>query len=105
MTIIDNSEGKLQEIEAFAKETNRLENFKSNLQRLKEIAENRDADVYLYKDFAPLSLYFAISKHNGRETVLNGGLIFHGQHDGYGSGSAPSFSVTLTPTDGWAIHT
>jgi len=105
MTIIDNSEGKLQEIEAFAKETNRLENFKSKLQRLEEIAENRDADVYLYKDFAPMSLFFAISSNLCIGTVLHGGLIFHGQHDGYGSGSAPSFSVTLTPTDGWAIHT
>lgn len=36
---------------------------------------------------------------------FNGGLIFHGSHDGYGSGSAPSFSCTLTPTDGWSIHT
>lgn len=35
----------------------------------------------------------------------NGGIIFHGSHDGYGSGSAPTFSVCINPTDGYSIHT
>ena len=35
----------------------------------------------------------------------NGGIIFHGTHDRGGDGGAPTFSVNLTPTVGWAIHT
>ena len=43
---------------------------------------------------------------NGRWTTwFNGGLIFHGAHDGHGSGAAPTFAVSLTPTTGWSIHT
>jgi len=36
---------------------------------------------------------------------FNGGLIYHGSHDLFGSGSAPAFSVCLTPTSGWSVHT
>jgi hypothetical protein len=36
---------------------------------------------------------------------FNGGLLYHGAIDGFGSGAAPVFAVTLTPTDGWSIHT
>lgn len=46
---------------------------------------------------------------NGRGIIdgcgYNGGLIFHGKRDGYGSGSAPTFSVCINPTDGYSIHT
>jgi len=52
----------------------------------------------LYKDFAPLSFGFG-------DCGFVGGLIFHGQIDGYGSGAAPTFSCTLTPVNGWSIHT
>jgi hypothetical protein len=65
--------------------------------------------VELYKDFAPYSFEFTIYRRgsNGQPDVVwfNGGLIFHGDHDGHGSGSAPTLAVTLTPTDGWSIHT
>jgi hypothetical protein len=57
----------------------------------------------IYNDFAPLSFYFARTV-NGNFSG-NGGIIFHGQHDGFGNGSAPTFSVCLTPCDGWSIHT
>jgi hypothetical protein len=36
---------------------------------------------------------------------LIGGLLFHGPHDGFGSGSGPTFAVSLSPTVGWSIHT
>ena len=41
----------------------------------------------------------------GRALYMHGGLIFHGKHDNGGDGSAPTFSVNLTPTNGWAVHT
>ena len=48
----------------------------------------------LYKDFAPLSFGWS----NGSWV---GGIIFHGPCDG----SAPNFSVSLTDTVGWEVHT
>jgi hypothetical protein len=36
---------------------------------------------------------------------FHGGLLFHGEVDGYGSGSAPTYAVTLDRCDGWSIHT
>ncbi len=63
----------------------------------------------LYKDFAPLSFGFNIETKQDDGTWkfwFNGGLIFHGRHDGGGSGGAPSFAVSLTAVDeDWSIHT
>lgn len=41
----------------------------------------------------------------GRALYIHGGLIFHGKHDNGGDGSAPTFSVNLTSTNGWGTHT
>ena len=46
-----------------------------------------------------------VAKTPRGQTILSGGLIFHGSHDGFGSGSAPTFAVTLERCDGWSIHT
>jgi hypothetical protein len=35
----------------------------------------------------------------------NGGIIYHGKHDNGGDGSAPTFSVNMTPVNGWSVHT
>ena len=63
----------------------------------------------LHKDFAPLSFQFCMFQKNEKtgEYVywFTGGLIFHGSIDSFGSGSSPTFAVTLTPCDGWSIHT
>ncbi len=64
--------------------------------------------VRLFKDFAPHSFGFVIeSKNSDGEwaTWFHGGLLFHGHHDGNGSGAAPTFAVTLTPVAGWMVHT
>ena len=102
--IADNSNGRLAEIKAFAKENNLMENFYETFSRLENYS-GKGYDVFLYSDFAPLSLEFVI-KEEGR-FVLNGGFIFHGPHDGYGNGGAPTFSVCIDPDDkpGWRIHT
>lgn len=74
------------------------------LKHLKQVEKNRPGTTTeIYNDFAPLSFYF-VRKYKG-EYSSNGGIMFHGKHDGYGSGSAPTFSVSLTPVDGWEIHT
>jgi hypothetical protein len=60
----------------------------------------------LYRDFAPHSFYFRYSA--SRSDLFPdyvGGVIFHGNVDGYGSGTAPTFSVTLDTAEGWRVHT
>jgi hypothetical protein len=64
--------------------------------------------VRLAPDFAPFSFFFVIEKRNDAgqwRTLFNGGVVYHGPRDGNGSGSAPTFAVTLEPTVGWSIHT
>lgn len=79
--------------------------FRDSLDRLQRIAKNRPgARVKLYLDFAPLSFAFVVILPDG-SSWLHGGLIFHGSHDGGGDGGGPTFSVNVTPMDGWTIHT
>jgi len=105
----DHTNGRLQEIKEFAKTTTVEQTLLDSLDRLELMAENRGYDnekyeVLLGADFAPMSLCFCIAQE-GKPPVFNGGLIYHGTHDGHGSGSAPSFSVTVDKSDGWRIHT
>lgn len=98
---------------AFAKEAELYDNetnasLKSRLDYLQNYGGDGDRmRVRLWKDFAPFSFYFVIEAKNGDDwkRFMNGGLIFHGPHDGNGSGSAPTFAVTLESTYGWSIHT
>ena len=53
-------------------------------------------NVELFADFVPHSFAFIVFKNGKRE--MNGGLIYHG-------GSTETFTVQLTPTNGWSIHT
>ena len=102
--ITDNSNGRLAEIKAFAKEHGLEESFNETFSRLENYSE-KGYEVFLFSDFAPLSLEFVIKQ--GERFVLNGGFIFHGQHDGYGNGGYPTFSVSIGPDrkPGWSIHT
>ena len=110
--IIDQTNGKLKEVKEFAATHPKGNTLTEALCKLELMAHNRGENyaVWLFPDFAPYSLEFAIINSHlltyTREDIsLNGGLIFHGSHDGYGSGSAPSFSVCLDDADGWRIHT
>ena len=102
--IHDLTMGRLDEIRAHAKEHGLEESLRKAFSRLQRYSL-QGCSVSLYADFAPLSLYFEISS-NGK-FILNGGMIFHGPHDGYGSGGAPAFSVSLDSGRivGWSIHT
>ena len=92
----------------FARSSGRLENFNENIKYLDEYAGRDKTECQLWSDPAPHSFYFVMHKRReSGETVqwFNGGLIFHGHHDGGGDGGSPTFSVCLTPTDGWSVHT
>ena len=64
--------------------------------------------VRLFRDFAPYSFGFVIEQKTATDEwarLFEGGLLYHGPHDGNGSGAGPTFAVTLAPTLGWSIHT
>ena len=102
--IIDKTNGRLDEIKAFAKEHDLMDSFIDTFQRLENYS-NKGYEVSLYSDFAPLSLEFSIANQGRFE--FNGGFIFHGKHDGFGNGGAPPFSILLSTEKktGWSIHT
>ena len=111
----DLTDGKLQETLEFAK-TIGDNSLQACLDRLKKVEENYneegkiDVETQIFNDFAPKSFEFCrVWYKNGRdykpEFMSNGGIIFHGKHDNGGDGGAPTFSVSLTPCNGWQIHT
>lgn len=75
----------------------------------KNPGESKLVRTTLCYDMSPLSFGFTIShwSEEKQEWVdrLYGGLLFHGEFDGYGSGSGPTFAVCVSPCDGWSIHT
>ena len=94
--------GELDKVLEIAKER-KDDSLKKCLERLKLVDENCKTETHVFTDHAPLSFYFA--RYKEEKFSGNGGIIFHGVHDNGGDGSAPTFSVNLTPVDGWAIHT
>ena len=114
MLVIE-SQKFFDEVVEFAKKNGLYENkdingaLKSKLDYLENYGGDKNKSrTRLFRDHAPYSFGFLLEKkdENGSWVVLfQGGLIFHGAHDGHGDGSAPTFAVTLTPTTGWSIHT
>jgi hypothetical protein len=108
----DDAEARLQECIEFinTKRPDLEKNFRQQFFRPLHW-EQREGEPARYThimwDFAPLSFYFEeMIQINGEwKRNYNGGIIFHGTHDGGGNGSAPTFSVNIEPVDGWAIHT
>ena len=54
-------------------------------------------------DFDKMSFTFREQNPNGY--CVNGGIIYHGPRDAFGSGEAPTFSVTIDEASGYRIHT
>jgi hypothetical protein len=101
----------MKNVEAFADKlgSEMRANLDENLTRLCELFGNgANTRHVLYKDFAPASFTFVIQTRKDENSEwtyrYEGGFIFHGPHDGWGSGAAPTFSVTLNPEHGWSIH-
>ena len=103
--IIDHSEGRYAKIVRFASTHPKGNSFTQCMRRLEDVAKAYpEAKCVIYNDHAPMSLYFNISDARN-ERIMNGGIIYHGSHDGFGSGSAPTFSVAIDETNGWGLHT
>ena len=93
----------LEEVRKFADRTNQRQQFESRLSDLTAYLPD-GWTVELYTDFAPYSFFWTEFSPTSKRGLI-GGLIYHGSHDGGGNGSAPTFSVSLEPCQGWAIHT
>ena len=102
--LIDHTEGKLAEAIAYARKIGDS-SLISNLQWKRRRYGWEKQEVHIWTDWAPLSFGFALREVGTQRTFLNGGIIFHGKHDNGGDGSAPTYSVNLTPVNGWATHT
>lgn len=102
--IIWTNKDHAKKVLTFAHQIKQTKNLKDNLKKLMNIARNCNAQIYMSYD-DQRSFYFIVKRGPNGPTLMNGGLIYHGPHDGFGSGSAPTFSACLTPTTGWSIHT
>jgi hypothetical protein len=94
----------LQAVREFADRTGQRAQFESRLSDLYRFTSAEGYTIMLYEDFAPMSFYWEEIAPNSKR-AMNGGLIYHGLHDGGGNGDAPTFSVSLEPCQGWAVHT
>lgn len=99
-SIIDLTEGKLKEQIIFANDKKDT----SLLNCINRFLLYDAKEVRISNDFAPRSFYFCLINEDESQG-MNGGIIYHGTHDNGGDGGSPTFSVSLTPTKGWAIHT
>ena len=100
----DLTEGALQQELDYAKSISN-DSLQRCIDQIKRIDENCESETNIVKDFAPHSFYFVRQKHG--EFRGNGGIIFHGKHDGFGNGGAPTFSVSIgnSKETRWEIHT
>lgn len=103
----DKVQDALEKARSFAKANDLIEDLESKLTYLADYGGSTRTRCRLFPDLAPLSFGFTMEKKSddGWAYWFNGGLIFHGNHDGHGNGSAPTFAVTIEPTTGWSIHT
>ena len=108
--ILDKTDGYLDEVKSSpqAKAITGKNSLDKALEYLGSYGD-RETLCVLYKDWAPLSFAFDMQVKDPVTGAFgpwfNGGLIFHGDHDGGGNGGGPTLSVCLQPTDGWSIHT
>lgn len=77
---------------------------KSLSQCIGRLAEWVDCTIFISNDFDEMSFFFREIRQDSRPGLC-GGIIYHGPRDGFGSGSGPTFSVCLEPTQGYSIHT
>lgn len=91
--------GYLAKVIAFAIGRDRLPSLMDSLETVSRLGKNSPGGVaYLHPDFAPYSFTWLAPD------MMNGGLIYHGPHDS-GDGDCPTFTVSLSSSDGWSVHT
>lgn len=105
MSIIIECKEYYQEVMKFAEANNCADQLTCKLERLTSMARFPE-QVFLHKDFAPLSFAFVICENTSTRGLV-GGLIYSGPHQTL-DGSAPTFTVSVEPPSNehkWSIHT
>ena len=92
-------------VKEFAEKIGKKDQLQQQLDYLANYGGEGATECVLFRDFAPYSFSFVMHKLPNKEFKFNGGVIFHGKHDGGGNGSFPTLSVCLEEADGWEIHT
>lgn len=111
LDIVESVQEYFDGVKAYAEEIGLKDNLQKSLDYLNTYAEHGDRGktrCKLFQDFAPHSFQFTMElrREDGEyRTWFFGGCIFHGPHDGHGSGAFPTLSVTLNHCHGWQIHT
>lgn len=104
--LIDHTNGKLDEIKAFASKHPQGHTFQQCLDQLTRIAKNSGdhygKKVLLFTDWAAYSLSFTFKHPDKDKPTLVGGIIYHGLVDDI---HPETYSVTLGEADGWQVHT
>ena len=98
----------LAKARAFAASVGLTENLEKNLAFLANYIDSKRTRCTLYPDHAPYSFSFLMelqTEHGFWQPMFEGGLIYHGPLDAYGSGTYPTLAVTIQPVNGWTIHT
>jgi hypothetical protein len=106
----DDVKAYLAEVRAEADKRGIRDKLERRLQYLEEYgATPTSTRCTLFRDSAPLSFGLDMQYENEDGSLRHawsGALIFHGRHDGNGSGAAPTFAVTVEPCEeSWSIHT
>jgi len=99
---------QLAEARAHAARVGLTDSLEGKLRYLGDYARPLESRCTLYHDHAPYSFAFTLevkTRSGVWQHWFSGALIYHGPHDGGGSGSGPTFAVALEPTHGWLIHT
>lgn len=98
----------LEAARAYADKVGLRTQLETKLAYLDRYAAPRRSRCVLSPDFAPHSFNFTmeLETKDGEWTVwFEGGLVYHGPHDGHGSGALPTLTVSIDPAMGWQIHT
>lgn len=108
LIVTDEAKEKLKAAFAFAIDIGKLDNLMAMLERLASDrygARHRRCTLYL--DSAPYSFYWIeevyVSQVKEWKRGMVGGLIYHGLLPN--GTKAETFTVSLTETDGWTLHT
>jgi len=101
-------EARLSSARAHADEIGQRAEFEKLLAFLGNFSDPKATRCVLFHDHAPHSFSFQMhvkGEDGAWRHWFSGGLIYHGPHDGHGSGAAPTLSVSLIPAHGWQVHT
>jgi len=101
--LIDETNGKLEEIKIFASTHPNgisLDNCFKSLERM--CGDKEDKIVKIYPDWAHMSLGFGLFDTKQQKFGVVGGIIYHGTIDGK---QVKNLSVSIELTNGWQIHT